>query len=67
MSAKGKQAVAQGRVVTQTLSVDEVRALEAHFAEESGQDFDPESVQEGRTVFRIEGTGAVIGDTGAGG
>lgn len=65
MSAKGRSAVAQGRVVTETLSLEDARALEAHFAKEAGREFDPESVTEGRTVFRIQGTGAVIGDAGA--
>jgi len=66
MSAKGQSAVAQGRVITQTLSLEELRALEEHFAKEAGLEFDPDSVTEGRTVFRIQGTGAVIGDAGAG-
>ena len=62
MSAKGKQAVAQGKVVAQKLSIEEARALEKHYAEEAGREFDPESITEGRTVFRIQGTGAVITD-----
>jgi len=62
MSAKGKTAVAQGKIVTDTLSLEETRAMEAHYASESGREFDPESITEGKTVFRIEGTGAVISD-----
>ena len=61
-SAKGKSAVAQGTVVTQQLTLEETRAMEAHFAEDAGRDFDPESITEGKTVFRIQGTGAVISD-----
>ncbi len=62
MSAKGKTAVAQGKIVTETLSLEETRAMEEHYASESGRKFDPASITEGRTVFRIEGTGAVIRD-----
>lgn len=62
MSAKGKLAVAQGTVITQKLSLEDTRALEAHFAKEAGHEFDPQSVSEGKTVFRIQGTGAVISD-----
>jgi len=62
MSAKGKSAVAQGKVVAQKLSLEETRELEAHYAEEAGREFDPQSITEGKTVFRIQGTGAVISD-----
>ncbi len=62
MSAKGKSAVAQGKIVTQTISLEDTRAMEAHYAKESGREFDPETITEGKTVFRIEGTGAVISD-----
>ena len=62
MTAKGRHAVAQGKIVAQKLSLEETRAMEQHFATESGREFDPESISEGKTVFRIEGTGAVIRD-----
>jgi hypothetical protein len=62
MTAKGKQAVAQGKIVAQKLSLEETRAMEEHYATESGRKFDPETIKEGKTVFRIEGTGAVISD-----
>jgi hypothetical protein len=60
MSAKGKTAMAQGKIVAQKLSLEETRAMEKHYAEEAGRPFDPESIKEGKTVFRIEGTGAKI-------
>lgn len=62
MSAKGKSAVAQGKIVTQTLSLEDTRAMEEHYAKESGREFDPATITEGKTVFRIDGTGAVIAD-----
>jgi hypothetical protein len=62
MTAKGKNATAQGKIVAQKLSLEETRAMEEHYATESGREFDPESIKEGKTVFRIEGTGAVISD-----
>jgi hypothetical protein len=60
LTAKGKQAVAQGKIVAQKLSLEDTRAMEEHYATESGREFDPETITEGKTVFRIEGTGAVI-------
>lgn len=62
MSAKGKRAVAQGKIVAEKLSLEDTRAREEHYAKESGREFDPKSITEGKTVFRIEGTGAVIRD-----
>ena len=62
LTAKGKQATAQGKIVAQKLSLEETRAMEEHYATESGRKFDPETIKEGKTVFRIEGTGAVISD-----
>jgi hypothetical protein len=62
MTAKGKQAVAQGKVVAQKMTLEETRAMEEHYATESGREFDPETIKEGKTVFRIQGTGAVISD-----
>ncbi len=62
MSAKGKSAVAQGKIVAQKLSLEDTRAMEEHYAKESGREFDPKSITEGKTVFRIEGTGAIIRD-----
>jgi hypothetical protein len=59
---KGDYAVAQGTVVAEELSLEETRARQEHFAEEAGKSFDPESITEGMTVFRIQGTGAVIGE-----
>ena len=62
MTAKGKRAVAQGKIVAKKLSLEDTRAREEHFAKESGREFDPASITEGKTVFRIQGTGAVISD-----
>jgi hypothetical protein len=62
MTSKGKKAVAQGKVVAQKLSLEDTRAMEEHYATESGRKFDPATITEGRTVFRIQGTGAVISD-----
>ena len=62
MTSKGKKAVAQGKIVAQELSLEDTRAMEEHYATESGRKFDPETITEGKTVFRIEGTGAVISD-----
>ena len=62
MTAKGKKAVAQGKVIAQELSLEDTRAMEEHYATESGRKFDPATITEGKTVYRIQGTGAVISD-----
>lgn len=62
VDSKGQWAVAEGKVVTTKMTVEEARAEAAHLAKESGKDFDPASITEGSVSFRIQGTGAVIGD-----
>lgn len=62
MESKGEYAVAQGTVVVDELSLEETRARLQHHAEEMGEEFDPASVTEGEMMFRIQGTGAVIGE-----
>jgi cytochrome c-type biogenesis protein CcmE len=63
VDAKGKRAVAEGKLVTKVLTVEEARAQAEYFAKESGKEFDPASITEGSVSFQIQGTGAVIGET----
>ncbi len=62
MSAKGKWAVAEGVVRKQAMDLEQTRSYFAHLAEESGEEFDPESVTEPVSLVRLDGTGAVIRD-----
>ena len=62
VASKGQWAVTEGTIVTSRLSVEEARAQAEHFAKESGAEFDPASITEETVSFRIQGTGAVIGD-----
>lgn len=62
MDAKGKHAVAEGVVSTQTLSLEETRQYLTYQAKEYGKDVDPESVTEPMTIVRLDGKGAVLRD-----
>jgi len=56
----GKMAVAEGKLAKEELTKDQVIARAKEEAEDSGKKFDPASVKSGKTVYQIEGTGAVI-------
>ena len=56
----GKKAVAQGTFTKQVMTRDRLAAWLKHEAEESGKKFDPSTVKEGKTVYQIKGSGAVI-------
>jgi len=58
--AVGKKAVAQGTFTKQVMTRDRLIASLKHEAEESGKKFDPSTVKEGKTVYQIKGSGAVI-------
>lgn len=58
--APGKQAIAEGKLSKQELSKEQTIAAAKHEAEEQGRKFDPATVKSGKTVYQIEGTGAVI-------
>jgi len=62
MDAKGSQAVTQGTVAVQTLSLEESREYAAHQAKEYGAAYDPDAITEPMVVVRIDGTGAVLRD-----
>ena len=60
LSAKGSNATVQGVVEQLVFTKEEVIRMEKHQAEEQGTEFDPSTVTEGKTIFRIRGIGAVI-------
>ena len=56
----GKRAIVQGAVEKLELTKEQTIAWREHEAEERGQSFDPASVETGETIFRIQGTGAIV-------
>lgn len=60
LSAKGSTALVEGVVEQLVFTKDEVITMEKHHAEEQGTEFDPSTIIEGKTTYRIRGIGAVI-------
>ena len=58
----GRTAVAEGKLKKIVLSKEQAIAAAKHEAEEQGRKFNPDSVQAGKTIFQIQGTGAVLLD-----
>ena len=58
----GKIAIAEGKLIKQELTRDQVIAKAKHEAEEQGRKFDPKKIKQGSTFYEIQGTGAVIVD-----
>ncbi len=61
-TAVGKSAVVEGKLVRLEMTREQVIAQMQHEAEESGRKFDPKSVSAGKTIFQIQGTGAILLD-----
>jgi hypothetical protein len=62
MSARGKEALVEGVVEALEFSKQDAIIWLRHKAEEKGESFDPNSVTEGMTVYRIKAQGAEISD-----
>lgn len=60
LSAKGSTALVEGVVEQLVFTKDEVITMEKHHAEEQGTEFDPSTIIEGKTTYRIRGIGADI-------
>ena len=60
MSASGKEALVEGVVQALEFSKEDAISWLQHKAEEKGESFDPKSVTEGMTVYRIKAQGAEI-------
>jgi hypothetical protein len=56
----GKTAVAEGNFVKQELTREQAIEQARESAKDSGKPFDPSSIKSGKTVYQIQGTGAVI-------
>lgn len=59
-SAKGQEIVAEGVVKAIDLDLESARQWFAHEAEEKGESFDPESIQEAVRIYQIAGEGAEL-------
>ncbi len=58
----GKMAIAEGKLEKMELTRDQMIARAKHEAEEQGRKFDPKSVKSGKTIYQIQGVGAVVLD-----
>ena len=58
--AVGRMAVAEGTFSKLELTKDQLIAQLKHEAEENNKKFDPASVKEGKTIYQIQGSGAVV-------
>jgi hypothetical protein len=56
----GKTAVAEGKFVKISLTKEQAMAQAKHEAGESGRKLNPATVTSAKTIYQIEGTGAVI-------
>ena len=61
-TAIGKMAVAEGPFVKIEMTRDQMMAQMKHEAGENGKKLDPASVKSGKTIYQIQGTGAIILD-----
>ena len=58
----GKMAIAEGKLEKMELTRDQMIARAKHEADEQGRKFDPKSVKAGKTIYQIQGVGAVVLD-----
>ncbi|MBS3993358.1 MAG: DUF4920 domain-containing protein [Bacteroidetes bacterium] len=60
MEVKGKTVLAQGIFEKQVFTKEQLIEQAKHHAEEQGTKFNPSSITEGKTTYRLKGLGAVI-------
>lgn len=60
MESKGHKALVEGEIQKIELTLEETVGWMEHLAEEKGEKFDPSSVTEAKTIYRIKGIGAEI-------
>lgn len=59
-NASGKIAVAEGKFTKKELTKEQAISAAKHEAEEQKKEFDASKITSGKTVYQIQGTGAVI-------
>jgi len=57
---QGRWAQARGRLHKMELTEVRARARAEHFAEEQGEEFDPETIQGPQTIYQIDGSGVMV-------
>lgn len=62
MHAKGRKAIATGKVFAIELSLNQTRSYLASLAKRDGEEFDPESVSEPMSIYQVEPIGVKILD-----
>ena len=62
LSARGHSALVEGIVERLDLSIEQQIEQGLHEAEEHGTEFDPDSITEPKTIYRIRGIGALIAE-----
>lgn len=62
MSSIGKKAYARGKLIEQKLDLEQTRKYLAHRAMENKYEFDPGSVKQGMTLYRLNPSGVTIVD-----
>lgn len=60
MEEKGKKVLAQGVFEKQVFTKEQLIEQAKHQAEEQGTKFNPASITEGKTTYRLKGAGAVV-------
>jgi len=58
--AISRMAVAEGTYTKIEMTKDQLIAQMKHEAEENNKKFDPSTVTEGKTIYQVKGTGAVV-------
>lgn len=58
----GRMAIAEGKLEKMELTREQLVARAKHEAEEQGRKFNPKSIKSGKTIYQIQGAGAVLLD-----
>lgn len=58
----GKMAIAEGKLEKMELTREQMIARAKHEADEQGRKFDPKSIKSGKTIYQIQGVGAILLD-----
>jgi len=64
LEAKGHEALVEGIVEKLVISKEQLIKSMEHHAKEHGEKFDPATITEGKTIYRIKGLGAKINFNG---
>ncbi|MEI6858756.1 MAG: DUF4920 domain-containing protein [Shewanella sp.] len=62
LSARGKEALATGKLQALEFGLQQTREIKAYYAKEAGDEFDPASVTEAMTTYQLVPTGVSILD-----